>query len=225
MSEQTMQKREALSALLDNEADDLALRRLLKAVGEEPDAAELLGAWERYHLVQSVLHGVQVTAGPGLSQRVAAAIAAMPGYEEGRPSVPPPARLSPRRLPLKGGVMVARVAIAASVAAAVFLSLQTDLLDPTEPEPPSSLSGTPAGSQPSSLSGAPDSRAAVAVTDLRPAAGTEADVAANVRLYLERVYGTEEREPVHLEHLQDSPLYRLVNELRAEGAVPYTPAP
>ena len=177
-------EKEALSALLDNEADDLALRRLLKAVDEEPEAAELLGAWERYHLVQSVLHGAQVTAGPGLSRRVAAAVA----------ETPLPVRsFSPLQANL------ARVAIAASVAVAVFFSLQGDFLAPVEPPPP---------------------QISTAV-EQHP----EADVAANVRLYLERVYGTEEREPVHMEHLQDSPLYRLVNELRAEGVVPYTPAP
>ena len=42
--------RESISALLDNEADDLELRRFLKACEQDP---ELLETWERFSLVQS----------------------------------------------------------------------------------------------------------------------------------------------------------------------------
>lgn len=44
--------RERLSALMDNEAGDLELRQVLKAVGSEP---ELLQTWKRYHLARAVL--------------------------------------------------------------------------------------------------------------------------------------------------------------------------
>lgn len=53
--------RESLSALMDNEGDDLELRRVLKALEEEPDAAD---AWRRYHLMRSLLrrdHDVDVS--------------------------------------------------------------------------------------------------------------------------------------------------------------------
>ncbi|MEQ5801868.1 sigma-E factor negative regulatory protein [Halomonas sp. H10-9-1] len=44
--------RESLSALMDNEGDELELRRVLKSLDDEPDAAE---AWRRYHLMRSLM--------------------------------------------------------------------------------------------------------------------------------------------------------------------------
>ncbi|MGJ7456396.1 sigma-E factor negative regulatory protein [Halomonas sp. MA07-2] len=44
--------RESLSALMDNEGDELELRRLLKTLDASPDAAE---AWRRYHLMRSLM--------------------------------------------------------------------------------------------------------------------------------------------------------------------------
>ncbi|MFB9146274.1 sigma-E factor negative regulatory protein [Halomonas alkalicola] len=44
--------RESLSALMDNEGDELELRRVLKALEASPDAAE---AWRRYHLMRSLM--------------------------------------------------------------------------------------------------------------------------------------------------------------------------
>ncbi|MBB3140014.1 sigma-E factor negative regulatory protein [Halomonas organivorans] len=44
--------RESLSALMDNEGDELELRRVLKSLDDEPDAAD---AWRRYHLMRSLL--------------------------------------------------------------------------------------------------------------------------------------------------------------------------
>lgn len=44
--------RESLSALMDNEGDELELRRVLKSVEEAPDAAE---TWRRYHLMRSLM--------------------------------------------------------------------------------------------------------------------------------------------------------------------------
>lgn len=45
--------RESLSALMDNEGDELELRRALKALDGSPDDAE---AWRRYHLARSLMH-------------------------------------------------------------------------------------------------------------------------------------------------------------------------
>lgn len=53
--------RESLSALMDNEGDELELRRVLKSLDDEPDAAQ---AWRRYHLMRSMLQretGVDVS--------------------------------------------------------------------------------------------------------------------------------------------------------------------
>ncbi|WP_104205059.1 sigma-E factor negative regulatory protein [Billgrantia saliphila] len=53
--------RESLSALMDSEGDDLELRRALKSLEDEPDAAD---AWRRYHLVRSLMrrdHDIDVS--------------------------------------------------------------------------------------------------------------------------------------------------------------------
>lgn len=44
--------RESLSALMDNEGDELELRRVLKSLDDSPDAAD---AWRRYHLMRSLM--------------------------------------------------------------------------------------------------------------------------------------------------------------------------
>ncbi|QEA40128.1 anti-sigma factor [Pistricoccus aurantiacus] len=44
--------RETLSALMDNEGDELELRRLLKVLDDTPDTAD---CWRRYHLIRSML--------------------------------------------------------------------------------------------------------------------------------------------------------------------------
>ncbi|GHE21920.1 sigma-E factor negative regulatory protein [Halomonas urumqiensis] len=44
--------RESLSALMDNEGDELELRRVLKSLEDAPDAAE---SWRRYHLMRSLM--------------------------------------------------------------------------------------------------------------------------------------------------------------------------
>jgi len=44
---------ESASALMDGEASELDLRRVLKVVGEDPAVS---GSWQRYHLVRASLH-------------------------------------------------------------------------------------------------------------------------------------------------------------------------
>ena len=44
--------RESLSALMDNEGDELELRRVLQSLDDSPDAAE---TWRRYHLMRSLM--------------------------------------------------------------------------------------------------------------------------------------------------------------------------
>ena len=45
--------KEKLSALVDNELDDLDERRVMAALEKD---ADLRRTWERYHLVRSALH-------------------------------------------------------------------------------------------------------------------------------------------------------------------------
>ena len=57
MSEQL---KESLSAVMDGEADEFEIRRVLNEAADDP---ELRGVWERYHLVRSVMRGEGRTRG------------------------------------------------------------------------------------------------------------------------------------------------------------------
>ncbi|MCK2182703.1 sigma-E factor negative regulatory protein [Halomonas getboli] len=84
--------RESLSALMDNEGDELELRRVLKSLDDEPDAAD---AWRRYHMMRSLMrreNDVDMTA--DLSAGVMAAL-----QDEPTP-LPASSETSRRSLPL-----------------------------------------------------------------------------------------------------------------------------
>ena len=53
----TEKLRESLSAIMDNEADELELQRVLKQIGED---AELRQAWLRYNAARAVVSGQDV---------------------------------------------------------------------------------------------------------------------------------------------------------------------
>jgi sigma-E factor negative regulatory protein RseA len=103
----TEKLRESLSAIMDNEADELELQRVLKHISED---TELRQAWIRYNAARSVLSGQEVCdLRLDVSTRVASAIAA----EAGRPSLR-------QRLARP----LASFAVAASVAATVVIGGQ-----------------------------------------------------------------------------------------------------
>lgn len=64
---------ESVSAVMDGEADELELRRVLAAAGEDP---EVRARWGRYQLARSVMHKQTVMPGLDLAAAVSAAIAA-----------------------------------------------------------------------------------------------------------------------------------------------------
>lgn len=53
MDQNQIKLNEALSALMDGEADELELRRILRELSSSP---ELYAAWQRYHTVRASLH-------------------------------------------------------------------------------------------------------------------------------------------------------------------------
>jgi sigma-E factor negative regulatory protein RseA len=196
--------KESLSALIDNETDDLELRRLLKAVELDSD---LQSTWERMNLVQAVLHddNVQHSAvlplvGSNFADKVAKAIAAESG-----PSVNP-------KLINQWGKSFAKLGIAASVALAFFLGMQTIV---TQQDYPGS-GAAPLAQQseqldPQPLTGiAQNNDSLVAESPIQ-----QVDPEARQRLedYIRSV-SIRPEEPAQLENLQDSPLYRLVNEIQ-----------
>lgn len=106
--------RESLSALMDDEANELELERILARIGEDD---ELRQTWMRYHTARSLVSG-QVVSGVSvdISRRVRVAldnVAAAEPEEEG-----PDGRLQGLWRPL------ASFAVAASVAAVVVIGGQ-----------------------------------------------------------------------------------------------------
>lgn len=106
---------EKVSALIDDELDELDQRRVLDAMKND---AELRGTWERYHVIRAALnHQLSVVVSPGLAQRVRARLEA----EADRTAA------SLRFWPLAGGF-----AAAASIAVVAIVSVQA-LRAPTAP--------------------------------------------------------------------------------------------
>ncbi len=64
--------RESLSALMDNEGDELELRRVLQSLDDSPDAAD---TWRRYHLMRSLMrHEPEVDVATDLSAGIMARV-------------------------------------------------------------------------------------------------------------------------------------------------------
>ena len=178
---------ESLSALLDDEADELALPRLLKSHEECPEIAE---KWRRFSLVQSVIHNEISPVKQGFIE----------GVREG---IDKEEKISRPIKPVFGASLI-KAAIAASVATICVLSGKmmfedtSDFIEiadqvPQTYEIPTALS------------------ASDGIGDI-----PEADLKAQELLkeYISRIQ-IDEEEPPLIEHLQESPLYRLVNELQS----------
>lgn len=109
--------RETLSALMDDEAEQLELRRVLHAGDQDPDVRR---SWERYQLARSVMHKEPWQTGIDLSAGIAAALA-----DEATPSA---ASTSPSP---RWKLQLGRVAVAASVTVAVLVGVRMVNQDPT----------------------------------------------------------------------------------------------
>ncbi|MFN3580116.1 MAG: sigma-E factor negative regulatory protein [Pseudomonas sp.] len=118
MTSQSLQ--ESLSALMDNEADELEIRRVLQASAEDP---ALRKTWERYQVARAVMHQEPWQARVDLSAGIAAAIA----------DEPVPSIVEPRTSRLWQNM--GRMAVAASVTLAVLVGFNMFNQDgsPTEP--------------------------------------------------------------------------------------------
>ncbi|MDA1370491.1 MAG: sigma-E factor negative regulatory protein [Proteobacteria bacterium] len=197
-------EKEALSALLDNEAGDLELRRLLKAMDESPEIAV---TWSRYNLVQSVLHDVGTPVNSSLIERINQQL-----QSEAPLSVITSGSASSASAWQQG---LSKMAIAASVAAVFVVTFQTSLPSPAVPEL--------AQQESSSFEQITPQPAATRVAE---SVNFAVDPAAQQRLleYIERVTFDAE-QPVRTEHIQDSPLFRLVNELQSRSPANSTPNP
>lgn len=182
---------EAISALMDGEANDLDLRRLLKSAAESPETMEI---WERYHLAQSVMHEQGTPVSTAVASGVAAALADEAAYSA------EPQRFSAWQQQLT------KLAVAAAVAVLAVLTLQPD---PAGSMPTSEL----AQEAPSIVQAAPLAVPATLVAETLPAT-VDPEAQQRLRDYIESM-SFDGAEPVRMEHIQDSPLYRLVNDLPA----------
>jgi len=187
---------EAISALMDGEANDLDLRRLLKSAAESPETMEI---WERYHLAQSVMHEQGTPVSTAVASGVAAALADEAAYSA------EPQRFSAWQQQLT------KLAVAAAVAVLAVLTLQPD---PAGSMPTSEL----AQEAPSNVQAAPLAVPATLVAETLVAetlpATVDPEAQQRLRDYIESM-SFDGAEPVRMEHIQDSPLYRLVNDLPA----------
>jgi sigma-E factor negative regulatory protein RseA len=123
----TEQLKESLSAVMDGEADEFEIRRVLNEAAADP---ELRGVWERYHLVRSVMRGegrLQRMGADALSARVWTQIDAGDevAADESDELTNESAR-APRSRWAAWGQRIAGVAVAAGVAAAVIVGFKVD---------------------------------------------------------------------------------------------------
>lgn len=123
LSLQQQTDHEALSALLDGELSEFELRRLLDRLDQEP---ALLALWERMNLARSVLQPDPL--------RLPQSVAGQAAFAERVMQQVRSERLEHHRVELKKAAPswlapIGRLAIAASVAMAVFVGMQVSLQD------------------------------------------------------------------------------------------------
>lgn len=192
---------ESLSALMDNEADDLELRRLLKELPENPS---LLAKWGRFHEARSVLHNEEMQpVSPAASSRILDAIAAEPAYAGKGVMTLDAVRGSGRS---RWWESAGRMAVAASVALVAFIGLQSALLDPV---PQQSLAER-------SIDAGLEAVVSDNVANLGQSSGFDAQAQQRLDDYIRSVsiqYREEVAGVPQFNILQDSQLIRQVNQI------------
>ena len=178
---------ESLSALLDNEADDLSLPRVLESYEGNSNIAE---KWRRYNLVQAAIHNDVVQVSPNLRK----------GIHESVKD-----KNNPDRLELSiFRDQLLKIAIAASVATICVLSGRFIFED--------TGIGTQIADQRLITT---DNSELISPFD-KSEDRSEAELKAQELLkeYISRIQIDEEAPPL-TEHLHNSPLYRLVNQVES----------
>jgi sigma-E factor negative regulatory protein RseA len=121
--------KESLSAVIDGEADEFELRRVLDEVSRNE---QLASSWERYHIIGSVLRGERTVTVTGMRERIWAEVQVTPDAEEPAAVVPEPTESSVP--PRETGRRWTPFAVAAGVAAAVLVGfVGYSELDPGAP--------------------------------------------------------------------------------------------
>ncbi len=116
---------ESLSALMDNEASELELQRLLKALDADP---EVKTTWSRYQIGSAGLKGKLPAMAPSdFASRVSAAIEAEETYSQQPAVAVKPETITDSNViavPVSWWQQVGRAAVAASVAGALVVGVQ-----------------------------------------------------------------------------------------------------
>ncbi len=114
---------ESLSALIDNEASEMEMQRLLKALDADP---ELKTTWSRYQIASAGLKGkLPVLASSDFAARVSAAVDAEETYSSVATVVPVAATgNNVVAMPMRWWQQVGRAAVAASVAGVLIVGVQ-----------------------------------------------------------------------------------------------------
>ena len=178
---------ESLSALLDNEADDLSIPRVLESYEENPDIAE---KWWRYNLVQASIHDDVVQVSPNLRKGILESVKEKNNPDRFEISV------------FRDQLL--KIAIAASVATIFVLSGRFIFED--------AGIGTQIADQRLISTDNLESISPIDKSEDR----SEAELKAQELLkeYISRIQIDEEAPPL-TEHLHNSPLYRLVNQVES----------
>lgn len=108
--------KESLSAVIDGEADEFELRRVLDEIGKD---RELAASWERYHVIGATLRGERTLVGAGMRERIWAELE----VEAGEPALAEIASPDGGTIPVStaGKRRWAPLAVAATVALAVVV--------------------------------------------------------------------------------------------------------
>ena len=135
---------ESISALVDNQASELEMQRVLKASEQDPSVK---ATWARYQMMGSILRGEQasqsVMALPDFAARLSAAIAA---EEQSLPIV-----MAGKKINQNWWHQLGRVALVASVAGGMIISVQQYNTVPRGPEMASNNAVMPTQVSPVSL--------------------------------------------------------------------------
>lgn len=182
--------KESLSALLDDEVGELAVRQLLKLYDQNIEIAE---SWERYNLVRSLLHGEAVPVKSSLMTRVREQL-----DKEEQLSVP---------IFTNWQQSIFKLGIAASVALVCVLLAQVTL-GPASPE-------IRVADQGRFESFSSENTRVPFTGSFEFAADAKAQEL--LKEYISRIE-IDKDEPPRSEHIQDSPLFRLVNELQSRDS-------
>tara|TARA_Y100001970_G_scaffold198009_1_gene240909 strand:- start:359 stop:922 length:564 start_codon:yes stop_codon:yes gene_type:complete len=178
---------ELLSALLDNEADDLSIPRVLESFEENPDIAE---KWRRYNLVQAAIHDDVVHVSPNLRKDIHESVKGKNNPDRFEISV------------FRDQLL--KIAIAASVATICVLSGRFIFEDADI--------GTQLADQ--RLISTDNSESISPFDKSEDRSEAELKAQELLKEYISRIQIDEEAPPL-TEHLHNSPLYRLVNQIES----------